>query len=295
MWAVGIHAGAAPINGFRPEVDIPVLRSALDFAVESLSNGGGALDVAEAAIRTLEDSANFIAGKGACPNSLGQFELDAALCDGSARRAGAVAAMVGAYPPISIARAVMERTNNVLLVGPGATAFALNQGFDSIEKPDAFFAPSSNVKGDPDALVHGTVGAVVLDSHGHIAAGTSTGGLIGKRPGRVGDSPIVGAGTWADRNIGVSCTGQGEFFLRTAAAHSVAARYAYERLPLQEALYAIVREIGHLGGEGGLISVDVRGTVRYAFNTEGMRVALATSAGDNYVGVARRGLPGPEI
>ncbi len=285
MWAIGIHGGAAPLRGFSPDEDVKVLQSALDIAIQSLSAGAGAVDVVESAIRTLEDSGRFIAGKGACPNASGEFELDAAICDGGTRKVGAIAALSGTYPPISIARAVMDRTNNVLLVGAGAKEFAIAQNFGKIEDPKSFFTPSSAVKGNPDALVHGTVGAVVLDCRGMIAAGTSTGGTIGKRPGRVGDTPIVGCGTWADRFVGVSCTGQGEFFLRTAAAHSVAARYR-EGATLEEAVDSIVREVAALGGEGGLISVDVKGQVRYAFNTEAMRVAVADVSGRRDVRIA---------
>jgi L-asparaginase/beta-aspartyl-peptidase (threonine type) len=279
MWAIGIHGGAAPLRGFRPEGDVATLGEALAVGIQLLEQGAGALDVVENTIRLLEDSGRFIAGKGACPNSLDEFELDAAICDGSTRKVGSIAAVSGVYPPISIARSVMDNTNNVLLVGLGARSFALSQGFPAIEDPASFFTPSSSVKGTPDGLVHGTVGAVVLDSLGKIAAGTSTGGTIGKRSGRVGDTPIVGCGTWADGYVGVSCTGQGEFFLRTAAAHSVSAKYREGAISLDDALKSVLREIAELGGEGGLISVDVKGEVGYVFNSEGMRIAVADSTG----------------
>jgi L-asparaginase/beta-aspartyl-peptidase (threonine type) len=283
MWAVGIHGGAGPLRGQAADAQRLALDATLTWAEGALADGGAALDIVEGAVRRLEDSRLFVAGKGARPNKAGGYELDASICDGLTRRCGAVAALAGIYPPISIARAVMEKTSHVLLAGEGARQFALAQGFATIEDPGNFFAiPAA---GEP-APGHGTVGAVALDARGAIAAATSTGGTLGKMPGRVGDSPIVGAGTWADERVGVSCTGKGEFFIRTAAAHAVAVRCRDGNASMAEALDRTLAEIAALGGEGGILSVDAVGKVAYAFNAETMRIALATSDGRRELFVA---------
>ena len=289
MWAVGIHGGAGPLQGQNAHAQRRVLETTLAWAQRVLADGGTALDTVEGAVRRLEDSGVFVAGKGSRPNKSGGYELDASICDGPTRRAGAVAALAGVYPPVSIARAVMEKTEHVLLVGEGARQFALAQGFAAIADPKRFFAPPS--AGEP-APGHGTVGAVALDQTGAIAAATSTGGTLGKMPGRVGDSPIVGAGSWADDRVGVSCTGKGEFFIRVAAAHAVAMRGCDGGTALGDALERTLADIAALGGEGGILAVDAAGAVRYAFNAETMRVALASSAGLREVSVAvGSGLP----
>jgi len=285
VWAIGIHGGAG-----RPSSDSPrertVLDQALAWAEAKLSGGTHALDVVEGAIRILEDSGVFIAGKGAQPNSAGNWELDASICDGATRRTGAVAALAGAYPPISIARVVMERTSNVLLVGAGAQSFALEAGFSPIAEPAEFFTPVSlRASNQP---THGTVGATALDTSGKIAAGTSTGGLTGKRPGRVGDSAICGAGTWADALVGVSCTGQGEYFIRTAAAASVAGYYRHVEKSLSRALSDVLGKVADLGGEGGLIAVDCDGNVDFRFNSPCMRIGMADSKGTRRVDIVAR-------
>ena len=284
MWAVIIHGGAGAV-GREPRATVePVLDAILAAAEAALIGDAAALDVVEGAVRGMEDSGLFVAGKGARPNRAGQYELDASIMDGSSRRTGAVAALAGAYPPIAIARAVMERTGHVLLAGEGARAFALAQGFTAIANPDAFFAPRLGAAGP--APGHGTVGAVALDTRGRIAAATSTGGTERKLPGRVGDSPIVGAGTWADGRTGVSCTGKGEFFIRTAAAHQVAMRLGLGGAALREAVEATLADIAGLDGEGGIIALDAAGAAHYAFNTKAMRVALATSGGRREVRLA---------
>jgi len=288
MWAIAIHGGAGALGESAIAADCRVLDETLAWAEAELARNAGALDVVEGVIRRLEDSAQFVAGKGSSPNSAGEWELDASICDGRSRRSGAVAALRGIYPPISIARAVMERTKNVLLAGEGAQAFARDCGFSEIRDPAAFFAPRRERPRTPDGTGAGTVGAVALDSTGAIVAGTSTGGISGKRPGRVGDSPIIGAGTWADDLVGVSCTGAGEFFLRTAAAHSVAAQCRLVGLGLGAAIAAVLAEIAQLGGGGGIIAVDHDGALDYAFNTDAMRVAMASSSGLREVRVARR-------
>jgi beta-aspartyl-peptidase (threonine type) len=290
MWSIAIHGGAGSLSEPAIAADCRVLDGVLARAERALEAGAQAIDVVEEAIRGLEDSGHFVAGKGASPNTAGVWELDASICDGRSQRCGAVAALRGVYPPISIARAVMERTKNVLLVGEGAYAFARDCGFAEIDDPSTFFTPSRDRSASAGRPDHGTVGAVALDVAGVIAAGTSTGGISGKRPGRVGDSPIIGAGTWADGSVGVSCTGVGEFFLRTAAAHSVSAYYRLSGLDLGASINAVLGDVATLGGAGGLIAVDHRGNVTYAFNAEAMRVAVADSSGQRVVHVARRGV-----
>ncbi len=279
MWAVGIHGGAGLLQGTAPERQTEVLESTLAWAEAELARDGWALDVVEGAVRRLEDSGEFVAGRGSHPNTDGAWELDASICDGLTRSGGAVAALTGVYPPISIARAVMDRTERVLLVGEGARRFALDQGFAAIDIPSRFFttaAPRDDASGGPQ---HGTVGAVALDKRGAIAAGTSTGGTFGKPPGRVGDSPIIGAGTWADASVGVSCTGVGEFFIRAAAAHKVAMLCELAGHTLDGAVQNVIAEIGGMSGEGGIIATNRAGRVTYAFNTEAMRLACANATG----------------
>jgi len=287
MWAIGIHGGAGSLAESAIEADCRVLDEATTWAQGQLAQGSRALDVAEGVVRLLEDSGKFVAGKGSSPNLAGEWELDASICDGHSQRCGAVAALSRIYPPISIARAVMERTNHVLLAGEGAFRFARECGFEEIGDPTTFFSPSRNFRPVRGGNGHGTVGAVVLDLAGDIVAATSTGGIAGKRPGRVGDSPIIGAGSWADTSVGVSCTGIGEFFLRTAAAHSVSAYYRLSGLGLNEAINAVLADVAKLGGKGGLIAIDHRGDVKYTFNTEAMRIALADSTGRREVQVVR--------
>lgn len=287
MWAVGIHGGAGSASESTIAEDCEVLDRAASWAQRELERNARALDVVEGVIRILEDSGKFVAGKGSWPNTAGDWELDASICDGGSQRCGAVAALSRIYPPISIARAVMERTSHVLLAGGGAHDFARECGFEEIKDPSAFFTPGSRRRSAVDRSQHGTVGAVALDSAGVIAAGTSTGGIRGKRPGRIGDSPIVGAGTWADGGVGVSCTGAGEFFIRTAAAHSVSAYCRLAGHALDAAIAAALADVAKLGGAGGLIAVDHQGEVKYAFNSDAMRIAVATSSGHREVRVAR--------
>jgi isoaspartyl peptidase/L-asparaginase-like protein (Ntn-hydrolase superfamily) len=280
MWKLIVHGGAAPLEGMDPRSDKPALLSAVVVGSSLLDIGGRATDAVERVVRTLEDSGRFIAGRGACPNELGRWELDACICDGSTRRTGAIAGLEGFYPPISIARSVMDKTSNVLLVGEGAARYAAINGFEAVVDPERFFSPSSNRAGSADETVHGTVGAVALDQFGALAAATSTGGTIGKRSGRIGDSPIAGAGTWADQRVAISCTGQGEFFVRIAAAHSVACRVDLLGESPREAMARTIAQIHDLGGEGGLISVDRTGRGGCVFNTQAMRFAWSTSEGE---------------
>lgn len=269
--ALALHGGAGAHRHSNAPAAIAHMRGLVVAGTDRLREGASALDVVVETIAALEESGLFVAGRGASPNLDGGYELDASLVDGTNGAAGAVAALEGFRHPIHAARAVMEATPHVLLAGSGAAAFARAQGLAEIGDPAAWFAPAG---GDAASAVHmpahGTVGCVALDSAGRLAAGTSTGGTYGKRAGRVGDSPIVGAGSWADRNVAVSCTGQGEYFLRVAAAAQIAMRMRFAGAGLGEAAEAVLDEVAALGGEGGLIALSRDGDIRMLFNSAAM-------------------------
>jgi beta-aspartyl-peptidase (threonine type) len=275
------HLGAEDERAIRAELD-----AALDAGHAVLARGGSALDAVEAAVRALEDSPRFNAGHGAVFDADGRHELDASVMEGHTRRAGAVAGVTTIRNPVSLARAVMEHSPHVMLIGAGAEAFAGTRG-DIEQVPNAYFDTAhrrreleqaqARERADADAADNlkgkyfGTVGAVALDANGHIATATSTGGMTNKRWGRVGDTPLVGAGTWADERCGVSGTGWGEFFIRCAVAHDIAARVAYRGDTLQDATDAVIlHAVPELGGDGGAIALDRDGNVVMAFNTSGM-------------------------
>ncbi|MFQ5350783.1 MAG: isoaspartyl peptidase/L-asparaginase family protein [Thermoanaerobaculia bacterium] len=290
-----IHGGAGTITRAEMSPDREAAyRAALTRALESghriLAAGGGGLDAVEATIRVMEDSPLFNAGRGAVFTAAGRNELDASIMDGASGMAGAVAGVTVVKNPISAARAVMEETRHVLLVAGGADAFAAEAGLETVE-PGYFFtqrrwdalqrrrldegleALPAPAAADPPLVgpPYGTVGALALDSDGRLAAGTSTGGMTFKRFGRVGDSPIIGAGTWADERCAVSGTGQGEYFIRLNTARDVCTRLGYLELSLAEAAeQAIHGALSDAGGSGGVIALDVDGNVAMPFNTEGM-------------------------
>ncbi|MFP5329896.1 MAG: isoaspartyl peptidase/L-asparaginase family protein [Alphaproteobacteria bacterium] len=293
-WKLVIHGGAGVIEKSRltPQQDREIRESlghALVTGSAILDTGGTALAAVEAAVKELEDDPNFNAGHGAVFTHDGRHELDAAIMDGRDRAAGAVSGVTRTRNPIVLARAVMERSVHVFLSGPGADEFSLEQKLEQVE-PDWFSTAERRRQLDEinrqkasqfDIDVkYGTVGAVAVDSHGSVAAATSTGGLTGKRWGRIGDTPLIGAGTYADdRSAAVSATGAGEFFMRAVAAHQLADRVRLGGQSLQQALEETLADIQELGGSGGLIAVSPSGEAAWGFTTPGMYRAMADARG----------------
>jgi len=278
-FALALHGGAGPLRGRDYSREVVHMRGLIEAGRDRLASGATALDVVTEIIVELEASGLYVAGRGASPNTAGAYELDAGLMDGRARQAGAVAALVGFQSPIRAARMVMERTPHVLLAGAGAAEFARAQGLAAIEDSATWFTHAGGPAGaQAHDLATGTVGCVARDASGALAAGTSTGGVFAKASGRVGDSPVPGAGVWADSRVAVSCTGSGEMFLRTAAAAQIANRMRFGDQPLAAAAAAVLDDVRALGGEGGLIAVDDNGAVTMPFNSQGMkRAALAAN------------------
>jgi beta-aspartyl-peptidase (threonine type) len=297
-WTLVIHGGAGTLERDRitPEQDRDI-RAALDAALAAgtavLAAGGDAMDAVEASIKLLEDDPHFNAGRGAVFTYDGINELDAAIMDGRDRSAGAVARLTRTRHPISAARMVMTGSPHVFLTGAEADAFAASRGLEQVD--NAWFATPERrrqldelrARGEEHAgdwydvdLKYGTVGAVARDSAGHVAAATSTGGLTGKRWGRIGDSPIIGAGTYADdRACAISATGAGEYFIRVGVAHEICARVRIGGETLQGAADAVMAEVGAMGGTGGVIVTGPGGEAVFSFNTPGMYRARATHAG----------------
>ena len=284
-----IHGGAGVERKDMSPEDEKAARAALELALRrghaELTAGKPALEAVTAAITTLEDDPHFNAGKGAVFTHDGKNELDASLMDGATLKAGAVAGVHRVKNPILLARAVMERSKHVMMVGEGAEIFAKQEGIELVD-PSYFRTEkrwqqlqralkeeaAGQAHADLETAKHfGTVGAVALDAQGHLAAGTSTGGMTNKRYGRVGDSPIIGAGTYANAQCAVSGTGWGEFYIRTAAAHEICARVAYlKESPAQAGEAVIDQAIPKLGGDGGAIVLGADGQAAFPFNTEGM-------------------------
>jgi len=284
--ALILHGGAGARRSKDYTAERAHMAEVVTHMAERLNAGAAALDVAVEATMLLEDSGLYVAGRGGSPNLSGAFELDASLMDGATGRVGAVAALQGFKNPIAAARAVMDRTPHVLLAGEGAARFAGECGLDRIADVNAWFTRAGQGEDNhpPGTLAHGTVGCCVLDSRGRLAAATSTAGVFGKMPGRVGDSPVVGGGVWADARVAVSCTGQGEYFLRTVAAARVG--WSVEAgADVVDAARAAVDAVGALGGDGGLIALDVRGRVAHPFNSQGMKRAWLTPEGEIRVAV----------
>jgi len=302
-WSLALHGGSGVIDraDLTPEQD-RAYRAALARAAEAgaavLRIGGAALDAVEAAIHVLEDDPLFNAGRGAVFTAEGRVELDAAIMDGATLQAGAVAGVTRVRNPILAARAVMERSPHVLLIGDGADAFAAAEGLARVEpsyffverrwralerqlareglpippRPQGAFRDESHAALAHDEGKRGTVGVVARDARANVAAGTSTGGTTGKRWGRVGDSPLIGAGTYAsNRSAAVSGTGEGEYFIRLSVAREIAALVELKGLPLQAAVDEVIQnELTGLGGQGGVIAVTADGQMAWSFNTSGM-------------------------
>jgi beta-aspartyl-peptidase (threonine type) len=290
-----IHGGAGTIlkENLSDELEQQIkskLQDALLVGSKILKNGGSSLDAVTETICVLEDSPLFNAGKGAVFTAEGVNEMDASIMDGRNLNAGAVTGVRSIKNPIRAARAVMENSPHVLLSGAGADTFALHQGLTIVE-PDYFFTERrwesyQKVKAKKEeGEKHGTVGAVALDKHGNLAAATSTGGMTYKMKGRVGDSPIIGAGTYADNNsCAVSATGHGEFFMRNVVAYDISALIKYKGLSLKEAAEEVIqKKLKALGGDGGIIAVDKDGNFSMTFNTAGMYRAFITSDGETGV------------
>lgn len=272
-----LHGGAGVLAERTYDAELDHMRTLAETAKTSLAEGASALDVVCAAVKAMEASGLYVAGKGASPNKAGRYELDASVMVGPGREAGAVAALEGFLSPVDAARAVMEHTPHVLLAGSGAARFCLDQGLEPVDNAPVYYTPAAAP--DSRAIATGTVGAVALDSAGRLAAATSTGGTLNKVWGRVGDTPILGSGTWADERCAVSCTGQGEFFMRTNAAADVSARMRYCGQGLDAALAGTLGDVAQLGGEGGIIAVDASGAVSAQFNSPGMKRAVVHADG----------------
>ena len=279
--ALILHGGAGARRERNYDAEVAHMREVVEAMKARLDAGASAVDVAAEAVVMLEDSGLYVAGRGASPNLAGAYELDASLMDGASGKAGAVAALQGFRNPVVAARAVMDRTPHVMLAGEGAALFAHDQGLEPIGDEAAWFTQAGQGEDNhpPGTLSHGTVGCCVLDSEGRLAAATSTAGVFGKMPGRVGDTPIPAAGTWADEHAAVSCTGQGEYFIRVAAAARTAFGVAAGQT-LAEASQAVIDRIGGLGGDGGLIALDREGNIAAPYNSQGMKRAWLTADGE---------------
>lgn len=320
-WAIVLHGGAGVIErkSMSPETDAAyraALKKSTQAAADVLNKGGSSVDAVVAAIRLMEDDPLFNAGKGAVFTADGKNELDAAIMEGSTMRAGAIAGVTRTKNPISLARAVMEKSPHVMLIGTGADQFATSIGLEQVD-PSYFFterrwqslirqlkkenaplpprpagvppAPSGGFAEiePPDAHKYGTVGVVVLDRDGNIAAGTSTGGTQAKRWGRVGDSPIIGAGTYAsNQSCAVSATGTGEYFIRLTVARTICSLVQYKGMKLEEAVDQVVqKDLRAIHGDGGVIAITPDGQMAWSFNTPGMYRARLTEGGEIKVGI----------
>ena len=284
QFAFALHGGAGARSGRDYSVAEYHMRDVTENARDRLASGARALDVVEYAVAQMEASGLSVAGRGSAPNSAGYVELDASIMDGPVSAAGAVSCIRDVVSPVSVARRVMEATPHVMLSGAGALAFARAQGFEEVGDPRKYYTLPIGVNEDEVAdRSHGTVGAVALDANGELAAATSTGGTFGKLEGRVGDTPIIGAGTWADSDVAVSCTGTGEYFIRTGAALAVAYKVK-AGASLSQAIDEVLADVKHLGGDGGIIAIDATGRIEMIYNSEGMKRASVND--DDHVFVA---------
>jgi len=308
-YAIALHGGAGTIlrSHLTPEKESAyktALNEALEVGESVLKNGGSALDAVEQTVITLENCPLFNAGKGAVFTNEGKHEMDASIMNGIDLCAGAVSGINQVKNPVKLARAIMEKTEHVYLSGEGALQFAkkintelenedyfyVQMRYDQwkeAQKSDGIFLDHNLQQNENGEKKFGTVGAVALDLHGNLAAATSTGGMTNKKFGRVGDSPIIGAGTYANNaTCGISCTGHGEFFIRSIVAYDISCLMEYAGLTLKQACDKVVKDkLVKIGGEGGLVAVDKFGNVELSFNSEGMYRAMKTSESEAYVGI----------
>lgn len=276
-FALALHGGAGAVPGRDYAVTEAHLGELATACEQQLLSGAAALDVVEFAVAELESCGLYVAGRGSAPNSAGYVELDASIMCGSTRAAGAVAALPDFVNPVRIARGVMEKTTHVLLAGTGAGNFARAHGYQEV--PDAanyYTLPVGVTDNDLSDIAHGTVGAVALDQARKLAAATSTGGTFGKLEGRVGDTPLIGPGTWADDNICVSCTGTGEHIIRSGGALAIACAYN-AGVDLNTAIGNMLDEVKRLGGDAGVIAVTRAGEIGSRYNSDGMKRASVSS------------------
>ena len=282
-FGIVVHGGAGVMSGLSEETRSQInakIKESVSEAFLILENGGSSIDAVEKAVTILEDSPLFNAGRGSVYSSDEVQEMDASIMDGKKRLAGAVASVSTVKNPIKLARKVAEETDHVLLVGDGAEAFAKNAGIEIVDSSYFYHEERlqrvRNLKKNVSKFYKksdkiGTVGAVALDKMGNISAATSTGGMTNKMPGRVGDSPIIGSGTWAQNGVcGVSSTGHGEYFIKYQVAREVCTRMEYLNQSLSESSSSIINELADIGGSGGLIAIDSKGNISTPFNTKGM-------------------------
>ncbi len=308
-YAIAIHGGAGTIlkstmTKEKETAYTEALRDAIIAGENILKNGGTSLVAVEFAIRSLEDNPLFNAGKGSVFTNKGKNEMDASIMNGKDLMAGAVAGVTNIKNPISLAKAVMEKSEHVFLTGSGVLEFAEKIGaekaddeyffvqmrknqLDQAKESDGVFLDHTEDKFENGEKKFGTVGCVALDIHGDIAAGTSTGGMTNKKYGRVGDSSVIGAGTYANNNTcAISCTGHGEFFIRSVVAYDVSCLMEYKGLSLKEACDIVVMDkLVKIGGEGGLIAIDKEGNIELPFNSEGMYRAKKSSESEIFIGI----------
>ena len=298
-YAIAIHGGAGPASKKASDQAnrerIGSMKEALEIGVRILKENGSSLDAVEAVVRFLEDDPKYNAGKGSVFNSSSEHELDASIMDGNTMNCGAVAGVKSIKNPISLARLVMSKSPHVMLAGDGADEFGAvmnvdivdNEYFDTpatkekwkLRQQSQTDNPQSSIQLEDTGSYHGTVGCVALDSHGNLAAATSTGGMTGKKYGRVGDSPIIGAGTYADnQSCAISCTGIGEQYIRYAVAYDVVAQMKYAKRPLKECVANVLQKTLQ-PNDGGIIAVDRNGNIAIEFTTPGMARAAADSTG----------------
>lgn len=292
-FGIVVHGGAGVMSGLSEEKQEEIhkkIQESVSEAYAILENGGSSIDAVELAVSILEDSPLFNAGKGSVYTANETQEMDASIMDGKNRLTGAVASVSTVKNPIKLARKVAEETEHVLLVGDGAENFALESGLEVVDS-DYFFheerlkrvqdSKLETTKLDQDSDKIGTVGAVAIDKKGNIAAATSTGGMTNKMPGRVGDSPIIGSGTWAQNGVcGVSSTGHGEYFIKYQVAREVCVRIEYLNQSLGDSSTAIIDELDKLGASGGLIAIDHQANISTPFNTKGMIRGSKTNKSD---------------